>query len=228
MATIPDWITAIASIIGVGVIFIAIGQFKAALAQVKVSVAQLETSTKQLELSTKNLGADHERSRRETAINLLVEWSTNLNRRGSIARKFAETLDFNQSKELFNENAIKIDIKNKHLILGCLPDTTDEKIKSWDDNKTIDLSENESAEIRWIIVSYLNTLETIMTAWRHNLADKQIISEQFSYLVSAKDGHAILKNFREAAGGRSSFPGIADFVEETEKVKATGGKDKIA
>lgn len=83
--------------------------------------------------------------------------------------------------------------------------------------------------MRWEIVTYLNSLESILSAWRHNTADKEMIEEQFRYMVSPKDGHYILEKFREAAGGAHTYPSIDQFVSHLKTVRANpNGKPKVA
>ena len=54
-----------------------------------------------------------------------------------------------------------------------------------------------------------------MSAWRHNTADRAMITEQFSYLVDETKGFTALAKFRKAAGERT-FPSIAKFKEDFE------------
>ena len=94
----------------------------------------------------------------------------------------------------------------------------------------IQISERESSEIRWAIISYLNRLETTLTAVRHNVADEQMIYEQYKYLVSPEEGHSLLENFRKAAGGSESYPAIEEFANKLIKAHShvSPGKTIIA
>ena len=47
----------------------------------------------QINLARKQLIADHERSRREKTVELLLEWTKNLKEDNSLARKIVESLD---------------------------------------------------------------------------------------------------------------------------------------
>jgi hypothetical protein len=73
-------------------------------------------------------------------------------------------------------------------------------------------------------------LESILVTRRHNIADGEIIKEQFRYLVSPTEGHYILKNLRKAMGGANVYPAIEAFVEDLEKESSAlpQGKRKIA
>jgi len=208
MSNITDWVVAISSCITAGGVgFVA---YQAYLAQ-------------------KTLKSDHERSRRDTSIKLLMHMDINRKRQSSIARKFTEALDFNQSKSLHNQESFKVDAKHKDLLLGSISKDSALHSSIKDDNKEIEIPVSDCADIRWQVVSYLNNLESTLSAWRHNVADKDMIEEQYHFLVSPKDGHYLLKEFREAAGGSRHFPSIEEFVSHIqEKSKNKGGKNKIA
>lgn len=164
---------------------------------------------------------DHERSRREKAIELISLWALNMNKRGAAARKLVETLDKEKSKSLFNQEPLKINKKYSGLLQAALESKVNEPIG---DNITLD--ELQSSELRWQIITFLNNLESVLSAWRHNVADKDIITEQFRYLLSTTDGHYILEEFRVAAGGNQSYPAIQEFVkhikEELNKTNTLG------
>ena len=155
---------------------------------------------------------DHERSRREKAVELISQWALNLNKRGSAARKLVETLDHEKSKLLFNQEPLTIGKKHIGLVRAALEADVNEP-----EGNEIDLDENQSSELRWQVVTFLNSLESVLSAWRHNIADKDIITEQFRYLVSKTDGHYILEEFRVVAGGSHTYPAIQEFVEHLKK-----------
>jgi hypothetical protein len=169
---------------------------------------------------------DHERSRREKAIELISQWALNMNKRGSAARKLVETLDREKSKLLFNQEPLKIGKNHIGLVRAALEAKVDET-----EGDEITLDENQSSELRWQVVTFLNNLESVLSAWRHNIADKEIITEQFRYLVSKAEGHYILEKFRVVAGGSHTYPATQEFVEhiKTEHNKSDkSGKRPVA
>lgn len=169
---------------------------------------------------------DHERSRREKAIELISQWALNMNKRGSAARKLVETLDHEKSKSLYKQEPLKIDKKH----IGLLRAALEVEVKESSEND-ITLDETQSSELRWQVVTFLNNLESVLSAWRHNVADKEIISEQFRYLVSPTEGHYILEEFRIVAGGNHTYPAIKEFVDyinkELEKNDNSSGKRPV-
>ena len=161
---------------------------------------------------------DHERSRREKAIELVSQWAINMNKRGSAARKLVETLDKEKSKSLWKQEPLKIEKKH----IGLLRAALEVEVEA-PNGSDIPLEETQSSELRWQVVTFLNNLESVLSAWRHNVADKEIISEQFRYLVSPTDGHYILEEFRIAAGGNHTYPAIKEFVDHiNEELKSKG------
>lgn len=208
MSSLTDWIVAGSSIItAAGVVFVAT---QALLAQ-------------------KSLKADHERSRREKAIKLLMHMDVIRQRQSSIARKFAETLSFEQSKALLNQESFTVDSKHKELLLGCVSKESSLHESSKNPDGQIEIPVSDCADIRWQIVSYLNNLESTLSAWRHNVADRDMLEEQYHFLVSPSDGHYLLKEFRKAAGGPRHFPSIEEFVLHIEnKSKNSSGKAQVA
>ena len=121
-----------------------------------------------------------------------------------------------------------VEEKYEEIIKGCLLGGPEKLILKREGGE-IKLTQVQVSQIRWEVVSFLNMLEGVMAAWRHNVADRDIIEEEFQYLVSPEKDHYILKDFRIVAGGKDVFPAIQEFVEKLEK-KSTfkSGKGKIA
>lgn len=160
--------------------------------------------------SYKQIKADHERSRREKSIEILMAWSKNLKKEGSIARRIIECLNEEQCREIFNQQAVKISRKNENLVrqLFKKEDLIDIDAAA----SEISLTEAQSTELRWHAITYLNTLEFSLVAWQYAVVDKDIIEAQFQYLFRPADGHEVLKYFRKAAGGGNSYPAIEIFT----------------
>ena len=163
--------------------------------------------------------AEHERARREKAIEYILKWVEGLDRRATLARKLVEKMDFDTGLRVFNQEAFHLDEKFGPLLDGVFPE-----LPPKNDGRYF-LDPGASAELRWLIVSYLNNLEAVMIAWLHNVADRDIIASQFKFLVSPKSGQYILKNFREAAGGLETYPGIDAFVQHL--TKSPDGKPPV-
>ena len=157
--------------------------------------------------------ADHERSRRENAVNLCTNYIASLNRRTASAFRFAETLNPKDSRHLYKMETFSVDAKFKALIIGASSGVLNEE-DLLSSKGELKLNEELVAAIRWELITHLNSIEAVLSAWRHNVADKEMIKEQFSHLISVDDGYSIVENFRNAGGGSRAYPSIYEFVEE--------------
>lgn len=175
---------------------------------------------------------DHERSRREASVDLIMKWSNSLNEKASLAKKYVEKLSKKQIEHLYAQEKVHFDKSNedeKELcrnikkLLMCGNDKAD------DEDGEFFLCEEESSELRWLIISYLNMLESILVAWQHRSADDTIIEQEFKYMFDLSKGRNILRDFRIVAGSEDCYPAIEMFyihLEEKRK-KMLKRKKKI-
>lgn len=156
------------------------------------------------------LKSDHERSRREKSVDILMEWSKNLKKEGSLARKIIECLNEEQCRDVYNQREMNISKKHEALINQLFGGR--EGSSSIQVAESILLTEAQTTELRWHVISYLNSLEIALVAWQYSIVDKDILESQFSYLFRPADGHELLKYFRKAAGGENTYPAIEIFA----------------
>lgn len=170
---------------------------------------QIYYSRKQVEVTNIQIQADHERSRREFAVQLLVEWSKNLKKEGSLARKIIDNLNEEQCKCIFNQQAVKIESKHENLVEQFFHGCSHEQ----DENSNFCISSAQSSELRWHAITYLNSLEFTLVAWQHAVADRSILETQYRYLFDPESGISVLNTFRKVAGGSKSYPAIEAYYQ---------------
>ena len=158
-------------------------------------------------LARKVLKADHERSRRERAVELLQDWSKNIEKEQTWARKLVEKLNSEQCRGLFAQQVFSVPIELKQHLEQFF-EIKQEQTK----NEIICLTEKQVVSLRWFVVSYLNLLESILVAWQYGIVSREIIEHEFSFLFSPEEGLSALQEFRTAAGGEKSFPAIELFA----------------
>ena len=226
----PQWIIAIAnSIVAVGLLLVvvqiwysAIGlkvakqSFVNAVAQLELNREALDKTAEQVSLAQQAFIESHDLERRKKAIILLKDWSMFIYEVGTGAKSFAEKLDFERSRSLWTEESFEIDMKQKAYLERTVPAIGD---IAGSGEKNAKLSSSQVSVLRKQVVSYLNLLETILAARRHNVADPDMLKEQFGNLVVPKEGKHLLTHFRAIAGGVDAFPSIELFVKEIEDEK---------
>lgn len=199
--------------------------------ELKFLTKQDEYTAQQVKLLSDEVKSDHERSRRENAIDLIFKWTEHMQRESTSARKFVESLDSHQALKLYKVEPLTLSLNPiiKGHVATCLAQSRLEPEIDEASNQ-LKLSEAAVSVIRWQAIKYLNTLESVLTAWRHNVADREMITEQFVYIFNPQKGSNAMASFREVLGGKDSFPSIALFIkhlDEKGKLPETDGKPPL-
>jgi len=163
---------------------------------------------------------DHERSRRQLSITLLESWVQNLTQHSTAARKLVDEFSEEQAKRLFQQEPFIVEKKYVPILNAALNNSIE------NENEDYTLSVQQSSQLRWELINYLNSLEVILSAWNNNIADRDMLEEQFRDLVSPEQDIYLLKNFRKAIGGASIYPCIEEFVEHLGEAKRPNTKGK--
>ena len=218
MNTVLEWITAVSTA------FLAI-----------IAIYTVFVAIKQIKILVKQTQDDHERSRREKAVDLLFIWTKNLDEFSSRTRKFAENLSKENLKSIYNEEIFSFPKKYETMYYSCFKENdnkeekeNDNKEEKFGEKEEIEVSSRNSAYIRWQLIKYLNLLESILSAWASNIADKVLIENQFSYLFEKEGSSKALKEFREIAGGIDSYPSIELFERKMLKKKERKIEEKYS
>ena len=172
--------------------------------------------------------ADHERTRREKAIELMQffveQTNSDYSLRGAILRRFARSLDREQCELMLNSQPMKVDGKFAEFLRPFLIDLMGEAELA-EHNGYLLLTSDQVAILKGIVYNYLNVLEAVAAAWRHNIADREIIEEEFLNVLSPRRGIFEFHEFRLAAG---IFPSISALSNALESRQATAkGKRPI-
>ncbi len=174
----------------------------------------------QLVLYQQEMRDDHDRSRRENAITFLLEWAKGLDRNVSLTRKLVEQLDTEQIKALRDLEPFEISKDMRETVAACL----DRDESSLEISGTTCRVPREFVKvIKWQTISYLNLLEAVLSAWRHNIADRKMIEEQFECLINPDAHHTMLEKYRGLAqGGFKALPAIHEFYQTVLKKRMDG------
>lgn len=213
-----EWVSALAAVVGaVGIIFVAL-QTSIAASQLKNQEQQLKKAAEQMSFAYKQMKNDHERSRREFTISLMRDWTLNLSHSSTIARKLVEGFSLEQCRAINTNDTLKVEGDKKEKLKAALQDVLEDR-ELIENNGFIVLEERDVAHLKFLLVTYLNTLETILMSWKLAVADKEILEQEFAYLVKPEEGHEALATFRKAVGGANAFPAIHAFVEKLKQNK---------
>ena len=125
-----------------------------------------------------------------------------------IAEQVARKLNTDQCKHLYDHSAFVVadDIKEE-ICKFCPLDRELCPSCSLKQSHTVD--GKILTELRWHVITYLNTLETVLISWHLGIVDRETIEEEFAFINDASKG-CTLAEFRHTAGG---FPVIEEFID---------------
>ncbi|MBQ7036308.1 MAG: hypothetical protein IJN74_02330 [Clostridia bacterium] len=163
----------------------------------------------QIFLMKKQIKEQHEERRRENTTNFMASWCNSVKKDTCIAEQVARQLSNEQCICLYKHTGFEVSKELKKEICKFCPldkslcDKCSLKDSSIVDGKIL-------TELRWHVVTYLNTLETLMVSWHLGIVDRKVIEEQFAFLKDTSKG-STLSQFRHAAGG---YPLIEEFIDK--------------
>ena len=134
------------------------------------------------------------------------EFSRNLLPQHSAVRDLIKGLTPEVIESIKRNQATQLPADTKPLMQIILPNHT----ASDQNDSPVSISSKEARELRLIALSYLNHIEVALIPWRCNLADRQIIEEQLSYL--REDKH-LLPEIRTEAKVSETYPAIRAFEQ---------------
>jgi hypothetical protein len=154
------------------------------------------------------LRADHNRSRRERAVEILGDWAKHRSERNPLLVSAALSCTDEQAGLAYKREPITLHPHQFETFAAAFDLTIPP------DEATFILSKKHTLLIRAEALKYLNMLEWALAARRHSVADANIVCEQFVSFFDKETNKAILSGFRVAAGGERTFPSIAAFENE--------------
>ncbi|WP_339741399.1 hypothetical protein [uncultured Maricaulis sp.] len=66
-------------------------------------------------------------------------------------------------------------------------------------------------QLRWLMIDYLNTLETVLTYWWQGTANERLLELEFAFLRAQSDSARPVRHLVECYG-ETNFPAIAAFL----------------
>ncbi len=178
-----------------------------------ISIVMMIFAFKELKLLRKQIESNQKNECCKLTIDLLLNWSQNLTSDMSRSRKIVEQFDIEQCKKLFDNELFEVKPKQYKYICRRIY----KRDPYFLSNRVIKLKPLEVNTLRDDVIKYLNLLESILAARQYGVADDELITKEFKYLVKSKSGECVLSVFREAMGDIESYPAIKKFCEDMNK-----------
>lgn len=196
-----------------------------AVSSVVIAVVAL-LALRQVNYMRQQLKADHERSRRHHAVKDLRSWTNHLTEGITSARRLVETFDNEQLASVRDGKPLRVPVKYRPIVDVALGISKNCDIPIEGDLYVFDAE--HAIVLRNLCIRHLNEFEVTLSAWRHGIADADIIEEQLSYLVNLKKEWRMLEGFRREVTGFEAYPATHEFVNVIEeKVRALEVQNKL-
>lgn len=162
----------------------------------------------QIFLLRRQIKEQHEERRRENTTQFMATWCNSVKKDTCIAEQVARKLNTDQCKCLYDHSAFSVSDDIKKEICKFCPLDRDICASCTLHQKNV-VDGKILTELRWHVITYLNTLETILVSWHLGIVDREMIEEEFKFISDASKG-STLAEFRHTAGG---FPVIEEFID---------------
>ncbi|WP_018125800.1 hypothetical protein [Desulfovibrio oxyclinae] len=183
-----------------------------------IALLQLRSLNDQLKQNKDQMVEEHKQRRRAVSLDLLHKWNA-LNNNGInfVARRLVKELPVKDKKALIEGTPFSVPDDLKGLVKsvvcrdsGCGRECEECKyvFEGAAENK---LTAHASIIMRQTVVTYLNLFENISSAYVNNVANKQMLKEQFAYIASGDENYeAMLNDF----GIAHRLPCTSAFIDE--------------
>jgi hypothetical protein len=166
--------------------------------------------------------ADHKRSRRERALELMKFWQSRQDDNAPYficGKRLLRTLTPYQCTVLRDGGELVIGSEHKHM-LDIFRTAIHQKFalsRSRKEPAGFALSELELICLRSLGIRYFNDLEIVATAWRNNIADRKIIEEEFQLMYTGESGTAFL--YQDLLDASYPYPSLKYMVKAIKEVE---------
>jgi hypothetical protein len=170
-------------------------------------------------IAYRQLKADHARSRRERTLDLMQFWTSSIvphAKKVYAVRDLVAQLESRQCEALWKAEDIKLDAKHKIHLLNALG-VDEAALQKTADGEFLIIPREKTLHLREILSFYMNCLEVVFCAWRHNIADSEFIAEEFGALLATPSGSYPLDQIRSATG---KYPSVAAFINHSKSLES--------
>ncbi len=149
------------------------------------------------------VASEHDRSRREKALDVIRGWddvlTVNTFRYVALLSKLGE----DAVVDIYAGRSVRV---SRDIARQCLPELAEQ---TQDD---VLLSVERALEVRFTIITFLNSLESVALAYKHGVADRDVLAEAFQSFFAERKILQSCSRFMNLFG--KSWPSIADVADE--------------
>jgi len=169
-----------------------------------------------------------DQARRNKTAEMVMYYSQNITKETKRAERIVSGFSEEQCSQLYNSAKFTVDKSTRDKICAlcprfesCTPGGKDNKsdetfhefCKCPGEYTEYVIGDDLLYTLRWHVMRYLNTLESVLLTWQLGIVDQDIIEEQFQFLNRKSQKSRTLEIFRSIAGDGHSYPAIEKFYQ---------------
>jgi len=173
----------------------------------------------QIKQMQKSREAQLELARRDKTVEMVKYYTESLTKETKRAERIVSSFSEEQCRALYDYIPFVVDRNVKRKICEICPNTN---ICNKDETKGKELCLESSEywvkgellyDLRWRVMRYLNTLESVLLAWQLGIVDQATLKDQFRFLNRKSQKERTLEIYRSIAGNGHSYPAIEMFYQ---------------
>ena len=162
----------------------------------------------QAKLLKEQIVKTHEQARRDRTIEILSNWCQSISNVNGFVEKIENLLTEEQCRALYNRLAFTVSGQPKELICDFCKSEGLHACDQCDHASSLEVSKMLLSKIRWSMVSYLNSTETVALAWQEGIVQRDVIESEFDYLYNTQTGYTLLQKLRSCTHQGNAYPAI--------------------
>lgn len=203
------------------------------LAIILATISMIATAISLVQIS-RNRKKQYEQARRDKTVEMIIRYSESISKTTKAVEKIVSTFTDEQCQDLYNGVSFDITSKTKEEICKICPHKKEcQELELRESTQNTGTPPEEQPElrpcekeknkyyveetilyfIRGHIISYLNTLESVLLAWQLGIVVPDVIEEEFIFLDKKRQRDRALEMFRSIAGNGKSYPAIDLFYQ---------------
>lgn len=175
-----------------------------------------------------------EQARREKTVEMVMNYSNNMNGQTKAIEKIVCQLTDEQCQDLYNGTEFHIDRKIRNQLCDfcphkeiCNKEADEVKCKSNDSDNEYVVRGEVLYFLRSNIINYLNSLESVLLSWQLGIVDQNALQEQFAFLDKKRHKERAVETFRMIAGNGQSYPAIEKFYQYLDQKNSDEAKKSL-
>lgn len=203
-----------------------VGNISEIVAAIAASVTALSVvlAAIQLKISRENWAAENRRLKKQAAIDAAKIYIDNKRPETDLMLQFVNNachLNSRIVQDIEKFHTPKLPASLLDDVRGCVEfyDPAAVANLTEEDGFIVGVTAKHIIQLRWLMIDYLNTLETVLVYWWQGTANESLLEHEFSFLRNNSDSSRPVRQLIDSFGA-GNFPAISSFLNSGTTARA--------